>query len=172
MPQVELTEEQKDKILIEWNTRKDDPPSLLELIQLAFGEDFDGRSKEGRAVKKFLSTRNIKARAAHEYKPKEGLDLSKEQENFIKNNASTMTSVEIARVIFKDESISNLHQETRAVNEYIKSLGEDFETFESTDNVPIGDWKIPKTFVMAINRVIKYVPNSINKDKISPKQKK
>jgi len=49
-----LTEEQELKLLEEWNNRPDNPPSLTELVKLAFGrEDLDGRSKEGKAVKNF-----------------------------------------------------------------------------------------------------------------------
>ena len=60
----ELTEEQKQSILNEWNSRPDSPPSLLELIKIAFpNQNLDGRTKEGRSVKEFLSTRSIKARA-------------------------------------------------------------------------------------------------------------
>ena len=67
-----LTEEQEQTILNEWNSRPDSPPSLLELINLAFpDQNLDGRTKEGRAVKEFLASREIKARASHEYQPKE-----------------------------------------------------------------------------------------------------
>ena len=79
-----LTEEQKQKILDEWNSRPDSPPALLELIKLAFpDEEIDGRSKKGRAVKGFLASRKIKARGSHEYQPKE-TDLTEEQKEYIK----------------------------------------------------------------------------------------
>ena len=66
-----LTEEQEQIILNEWNSRPDSPPSLLELINLTFpDEGLDGRTKEGRAVKEFLASRDIKARASHEYQQK------------------------------------------------------------------------------------------------------
>ena len=49
-----LTEEQQLKLLNEWNNRLENPPSLVELVQLAFGrDDLDGRSKEVKAVKIF-----------------------------------------------------------------------------------------------------------------------
>ena len=69
---AKLTEEQKSIIIKEWNSRPDNPPALLELIRLAFpNENVDGRSKEGRAVKEFLGTRDIRARGAHEYQTKD-----------------------------------------------------------------------------------------------------
>ena len=43
-----LTEEQEQIILNEWNSRPNSPPSLLELIKLAFPDKkLDGRTKEG-----------------------------------------------------------------------------------------------------------------------------
>ena len=42
----QLTEEQQLKLLEEWNNRPDNPPSLVELVKLAFDrDDLDGRSK-------------------------------------------------------------------------------------------------------------------------------
>jgi hypothetical protein len=66
----ELTDKQKLDLLNTWNSRKDDPPSLLELIQDVAGfKGKDGRSKEGRAVKAYLASRQLKARGSHEYQP-------------------------------------------------------------------------------------------------------
>ena len=170
---MSLTEEQKQKILNEWNSRQENPPSLIELIHLVFGENFDGRSKEGKLVKDFLATRDIKARASHEYKAKKEIKLTDEQKDFVKNNALTMSAVEMARVTFSNEKLTNLHQETRAVNEYIKSLGDNIETFEPVENVPTGEYKSPKTLAAAVNKIIKFVPNAIDKNKkLSPRIKK
>ena len=81
-----LTEEQEQIILDEWNSRPDSPPSLLELIKLAFPEQsLDGRTKEGRAVKEFLASRSIKARASHEYQPKEKISLSEEDKTTVRS---------------------------------------------------------------------------------------
>ena len=98
---VELTNEQKAAVLSEWNNRPDNPPSLLELIRVAYPDkEYDGRTKEGRAVKKFLATRQIVADGAHVYKPKDKIGLTEEHKEYISNNAGMMSSVEIARIIF------------------------------------------------------------------------
>tara|TARA_Y100000593_G_scaffold86287_1_gene164725 strand:- start:2418 stop:3506 length:1089 start_codon:yes stop_codon:yes gene_type:complete len=168
-----LTEEQKNIILEEWNSREENPPSLLELIRLAFPDkpDIDGRSKEGRSVKAFLATRNLSADGAHVYKHKDKIDLTEEQIQFIENNAAMMKALEIAKVIFKNNELTNLNQETRTVSEYIKSL--DIEPYENTEEVPAAEsYKPPKTFVAAVARVNKYVPGGINKEKITRQEKK
>ena len=53
---IKLSEDQKENIVNEWNSRQRNPPSLLELIKIAFPDkNVDGRSKEGKAVKGFSS---------------------------------------------------------------------------------------------------------------------
>jgi hypothetical protein len=167
-----LTEEQEQTILNEWNSRPDSPPSLLELINLAFpDQNLDGRTKEGRAVKEFLASREIKARASHEYQPKEKIELSEEDKTFTKNNVEFMSSVEISRIIFKNPELTNLNQEARVVADFIKSLDED-RVFENPNEVPSEEYKPPKTFDKTLYRVNKYTNNSINKSKITSKNKK
>ena len=167
-----LTEEQKEIILNEWNSRLENPPSLLELIKLSYpnNPELDGRSKEGREIKTFLATRKIKAKGAHEYQAKEKIDLTEEQEQFIESNSSMMKSLEMAKVIFDDPSLTNLNQETRTVNDYIKTL--DITPFEDTNEVPSSVYKPPTTFHLAVSRVNKYVAGAIDKDKITSSVKK
>jgi len=163
----ELTEEQEQVILNEWNSRPDSPPSLLELIKLAFpDQNLDGRTKEGKAVKEFLATKSIQARASHQYQPKEKIELSNEDETFIKNNVEFMSSVEMARMIFKNPQLTNLNQEARTIGEYIRSL-DGAEVFENPEEIPSEEYKPPKTFDKTLYRVNKYTNNSINKSKIT-----
>ena len=166
-----LSSGQKKIILDLWNSRPDDPPSLLELIKAVFpDEDVDGRSKEGRAVKEFLATREIKARGAHEYQPKD-IVLSEEQKEYITNNVYTMKAVEIARILFSNERINNLNAETKVVNEFIKTLSPQ-DLYADPSDVPEDEYKPPRTQAAAITRVNKYVLDAIDKSKILPKQKK
>jgi len=172
MPKIELTESQIEKVIDEWNSRPDNPPSLLELIRIAFPDDsFDGRSKEGRAIKDFLATRKIKARGAHEYKPKDKIELTEDHKEFIRNNAAYMSPTEIARVIFKNDEITPLHQETRAVGEYAETA--DIQPFENPREPSAApDYKPPGTFDRTLSRVNKYIFESFVKSKMTPKQKK
>tara|TARA_Y100000593_G_scaffold30011_4_gene59511 strand:+ start:10810 stop:11898 length:1089 start_codon:yes stop_codon:yes gene_type:complete len=172
MNEITLTEEQQLRILEEWNSRPNNPPSLLELIQVAFpDEKVDGRSKEGKAVKQFLATRKIDARRSHEYKAKDKIELNEEQQEFVVNNAATMSANEMARVLFKNPELMPLSQETRTINDFIKTLDTKV-VFQDVEDVPEEDYKPPKTFFAMVNKVNKYVHEGLNKDKMSPKQKK
>ena len=171
MEEIFLTDSQKEKVLEEWNSRPNDPPSLLELIKAAGFIDKDGRSKDGKAVKQFLASREIKARGAHEYQPKKKINLTEEDKEFIVNNMSMMKPMEMARVIFKNPELTNLNQETRTVLEVVKENESAIQPYENPNEVP-SEYKPPKTFDQALARINKYMHNGINKAKITIKQKK
>ena len=171
---MNLSESQKESILNEWNNRPDDPPSLLTLTKIAFPnlDKVDGRCKEGKLVKAFLAESGLRARPANEYKPKQKIELSEEQKEFCTNNASMMSFVEIARVLFADESLNNLSQEAKAVKEYIDSLGNSVVPFEDQTRQELPDYKSPKTQAQALAKIKKFTPDDTNPDKITHKKKK
>lgn len=177
MEELKLTKEQQAAILDMWNNcSEDNPPSLLELIQQAAGfEGKDGRSKEGRAVKKFLASRKIKARAAHEYQAKEEIIWTDEEKEFMLNNVQTMKPMEMAKYLRKDETITVLSKETRAVRDFLASEGTSALGSGNPINQEeeIGDtYKPPKSQDRAINKINKYVNNAIDKDKLNSTLKK
>lgn len=168
----QLTDEQQLKILEAWNENPKSPPSLKDLTVLAWGGEFDGRSVEGRLIKEFLSTRQLKARAAQTYKPKDKIELTPEHQEFVANNVASMSSVEMARALFNNADITNLCQETRTVNEFVKTLDKKI-VFSDPDDVPKdAEYKPPKTLDKMLWRVNKYIHNGIEKDKMTPRQKK
>ncbi len=166
-----LSEEQKAKILNLWNSNPNNPPSLLELIKEAFpDQNIDGRSKEGKAVKAFLATREIKPLASHEYQPKK-MELTEEHEEFINNNFGMMSSVEMARIIFNNNELTNLNQESRAVDEYVKTLNPS-AAFQPQSEIPQENYRPPKTMHTAIIKINSYVLEGVDKGKLTPKNKK
>jgi len=167
-----LSQHQRGDIIKAWNSNPSQPPSLLELIKVAFPDkNVDGRSKEGRAVKAFLATREIKARAAHEYQAVDDVELSDENKEFIENNYKMMTFVEIARVLFANEKITNLNKEATVVQDYIKGIDPSHRT-EDEINIIHDRYKSPKTFDKTIVKINQHIAIPIDKNKISPLQKK
>jgi hypothetical protein len=171
MTTIELTDDQKKKILEEWNSRPSNPPSLAELTKLIFGEGFDGRSQEGKAIKNYLASRQIIPKKSHEYEAKGLIELTEEQKEYISNNCSTMTSVEMAKIIFKNNDLTNLNQETRSVGEYIKTLDTKV-VYSNPNNIPEGDYKPPTTFTRCLSRINRYVHEGIDETKLTGKQKR
>ena len=174
---VNLNEDQQLAILEEWNKRPDDPPYVKELIALVFPdipEDMkDGRSKYGRAVKKFLAEKSLKAKVTNKYYPKEKVELNEDQKEFITNNCSAMKPMDMARFIFEDDKISALDLRYKVLTEFISTLPNQIKYSENSEDVPVeGGYSPPKSESRAVVRVNKYVHNGIDKDKITPKIKK
>jgi len=175
MSQIILSEQQQDLITTIWNDNKDNPPSLLELTQKIFPEipNLDGRSLHGKAVKNFLASRSLKIKTKSEYTPKNRIDFTQDQKDYISNSASLMTPVEISRELFNNHSLSNLSIEARSVVEYLDSLPKQIQAVEPQDEQNNqGEYKPPKNLERAMVRVNRYVLNGIDKDKITAKQKK
>lgn len=174
MEDIQLTPDQEQKIISTWNNTPENPPSLKVLTELIFGEGFDGRSFQARAIKKFLSTRNLKAKTTTEYESKtEKIELSDAHKQYIQNNLVSMSSVEMARILFSNPSINNLNAETRAVHEYMRSLNvQGIFNREAEEDIPKTSYEPPKTFDQALKRINNYVTYADDRSKITPTQKK
>jgi hypothetical protein len=173
MNELVLNEDQQALIIKTWNDKKENPPSLQELTQLVFPEipNIDGRSLYGKAVKKFLASRDLKVKTKSEYTPKDRTEFTQEQKDFITNNAAMMTAVDLARSLFNNYTLSNLSIESRSVEGYLDTLPKQVKAIQTEEELQ-GDYKPPKNQERAMVRVNKYVLDGIDKDKISAKQKK
>lgn len=170
--QIVLSKDQEILLLKEWNDRPNNPPSLVELVKLAFNrDDLDGRSKEGKAVKEFLASRQIKPKKSHEYQAKGLIDLNNEQKEYISNNCHTMTGLEMAKVLFKNESLTNLSQETRSILEYMKTIPNNIK-FHQNENIPTEEYRPPRSEERMIAKINKYILDGIDKNKLTYKNKK
>jgi len=167
----ELSEEQKQLIVNAWNNApKDSPPSLKDLVQICFGGEHDGRSGEAKAVKKFLAEKHIKARVSYEYQPKATIELSEEAKEYIINHCSSMTAVEIARVLFNKKDLTILHNESRTVTNFIKTL-ESKILYQNPSIIPETNYRPPKTIKQSMDLVNKYILNCLD-PKIAEKDAK
>jgi hypothetical protein len=163
--EITLSDEQKLKILKAFNEATDDsPPSLKKMTEDCFGKCLDGRSKEGKAIKDFLLSRQLKAKAAHEYvKKTEAIALDSDQKVFIAENADTKKPLQITRELFLNDALSPLSSEFRVVNEYYLTLDPKVRGIAQDAEEPKEkEYKPPKTEEQAIARVNKYVLNGID----------
>ena len=170
-----LSVEQEKQILDFWNRTPDNPPGLKEITEHIFpGQNLDGRSDEGRAIKKALAKFNLKARAAHEVPSKTSeIKLTDEQQSFIVNNAANMTSLDMTKILFKNPNITNLNAETRAVNEFVKTLDTKVVFNQAANaDIPMGSYEPPNTLDKVLKRANKYVNGQIDKEKLTSKQRK
>ena len=116
---MNLSEQQKTIILEEFKKN----PNIIDITKKVFEDDsLDGRSKEGRAVIKYLAENGLKAKTT-KHKKVESIDLTQEQKNTIEQRVDAgWSSLQIAKDLFGD-SVKNLSKEQRTVHEYILTLG-------------------------------------------------
>ncbi len=162
-----LTEDQQKAVLQCWNNApKEHPLRIIDIVKAVFGDAYDARSKEGRMVKSFLASRQL---AVSQVKA-EDVVLQDEDKEFIENHCTTMTPVEMARVVFKNDRLTGVTKEAQVIAEFCKTLTT--KTYGDLKDVVDGEYKSPKSIDRVIARVNEYQHYSINKDKLTPNQKK
>ena len=142
---INLTQEQKDLILESFKT----DTNIINITKIVFDdESLDGRSKEGRAVTKFLAKNGLKAKTTKREKQKE-INLSDEQLNIIDSmRRDGFNTSEIADILF-NRTVPRLSAEWRAVNEVLHQEREESKE-EQTNYVPPN----------AVSRIIKKINDS------------
>ena len=161
---IELTDHQKDFIL---NLFKDDP-NIINITKKVFNDDkLDGRSKEGRAVSKFLAKNGMKAKTTKHEKAKD-VTLSDDQiESILIMIDDGLNTSQIADLLF-DKKVKRLSNEWRAVNEVVNQQ-EESDKDKGQDSS--GNYIPPQ----AVSRIIKKINDStgygLEEDRMSRNQK-
>lgn len=146
---IQLTDHQKEFIL---NIFKDDP-NIINITREVFGDDsLDGRSKEGRAVSKFLAKNGMKARTTKKEKGEEIVLTDEQIEQIHQLKDEGWNALQISNMIF-DKDVKRLTREWRAVQELIS---EEKEEQEEKGQDSSGNYVPPQ----ALSRVMKKINDS------------
>lgn len=181
---MKLSKEQVARLneRVEYYRTSKEVPDLLEMTRYIFDNKMlDGRSNEGKAVKIYLQEKKIDFSTR---KPKSrSVILTEKQEDFIRNNIKHgLSYLDVARILFEDPKLNNLHAESRAVLNFINAIqpgqgqvkqhtqtnhtAEDGEDFEQDLNIIVPsmgndfikeEYKPPKTIDQTLARLRKYV---------------
>jgi len=159
---MKLTQEQKDFIV----ENKDTITDLIELTRATFSDDtLDGRTKEGRAVRKFLVDENIGFNTT-QHEKKEDIKFNEEQEQFIIQYAEEgMTAYEIARIIFPEVNVTNLSKEVIEVASYIKE--KDVNLVSAKEDSLNEKYFPPRSPSRLIKKINEYSHSDINEKKMT-----
>lgn len=164
--QFELDDELKRQILEQFEKT----PDLMTITRTVFqDETLDGRSHQGRAVKKFLSELNLNYRTS-EIAPAPKRELTQEQKEFLmSDNIETgVTALDATRLCFKDRSIASLSVEHRMVMDFLKEYRPDI-----TEEQPVVEkWLAPKALSKAIKKVNDWAGGNYDELTMPTKQKK
>ena len=145
---MKLNEEQEE--FLSKNSKK--YQDLNVLTQKCFDdEELDGRTKEGRAVRKYVIENDIKFNTKFKAK-QEPIKFTKEQKDFIIQQAKEgLSSLEIAKLLFPDKRVTPLSLEQRAVLEVIRDVNPDI--MPSKDSGALDSYIAPK----ATSRIVKKI---------------
>jgi hypothetical protein len=188
-----LTEEQQS--IIRLSFQDGSTPNLSDLTKKVFNDaSLDGRSKQGRCIKEYISEFKIGKVKVNVIEKVEPYILSEEQKEKIKAavGGKDFSSLAFARDLFGDNSISSLHREYRAVSEYMRILDDekdkkslrisDSGEFESINYQPSSNFKRsetpaeqyrpPATIMHAIARINKYLNYGWKEDTLKRAQLK
>jgi|TARA_R100001460_G_scaffold50339_2_gene88670 hypothetical protein len=152
---MDLSEEQKQ--FLKENAAK--ITSLIDLTRQCFeDEKLDGRSKEGRAVRKFLVENSINFKTTATSRT-EDIELTQQQKDFILEQAeSGLSSLEIAKIIFPERNVKSLSNEQRTVLAFIRDVNPDI--IPSQDGAALNSYISPKS----LSRIIKKINDATGLD--------
>jgi hypothetical protein len=145
---MDLSEQQKE--FLRQNASR--IPDLIDLTKQCFGDDdLDGRSREGRAVRKFLVENSIDFKTTSR-EPTENIELTREQREFIIQQAEDgLSSLEIARIVFPSRQVRPLSNEQRTVLAEIRSVNPDI--LPSQDKGALHSYLSPKSPSRIIKKI-------------------
>ena len=161
---IVLSNIQKELVLNRWKDESKTPPSIAELLKLAFPkENLDGRSRAASLIKELLVENGCDV---SERVDKDDGELKPEHKEYIRNNCSSMKIMEMARVLFGN-NIQPGSMEVKQISALVRSFG-------GEKNDDIKEYVAPNTVDRTVARIREYVEEAKNWDakKLTPGQKK
>ena len=133
-------------------------PDLMELTKQCFADaipvhadHLDGRSREGRAVRKFLCDNSITYTTTGRT-PCEKIEFTPEQKEFVLQQAGEgLSSLEIAKIVFADRRVGPLSNEQRAVLTLIREVNPDI--LPSQDSGALNSYIGPKSASRIVKKI-------------------
>ena len=161
---MELTQEQQDRV--KEILQKNSEATLTEITAYAYNdENIDSRSKEGRALKQFLLENNIEYKNRSVFQ-RDRVALTAEQEEFIKNNYKNQHYLDMAKILFKNNTLTHLSLESREVNKLVEKIQKSDPTYlemktyapaETTPTGAMGEYFAPRRLDQTLYRINKYL---------------
>jgi hypothetical protein len=142
--------------------------SLTEITAYVYENDkIDSRSKEGRILKQYLLNNNIEYKNRSVFQ-RDRVSLTKDHEEFIKNNYKNQHYLDMAKILFKNNNLTHLSLEAREVNKYVNKLQKADPTYlematyspkeeESKNTNPLGEYFPPRRIDQTLYRINKYL---------------
>lgn len=146
---IKLSEEQKQYIRDNFK----ETPNLLDLTKAVFKDDsLDGRSKEGRAVKKFLADQSMEYKTS-KWDKVEDIHLTDSQIEFTKSQAKNgLSAFQIAELIWPETPVKRFSKQHLAVLDFLREYEPAYvHDSESAVNKSYSPPKLASTALSKIN---------------------
>jgi hypothetical protein len=159
---MELNDEQKQ--FIRDNFKEN--PNLIELTRKVFdNEDLDGRCREGRAVREFLTEENLEYKTTAKEKLPDIL-LSEQQEEFIKSQAENgLSAFQIAEILFPDSNVRRLSKEHLTILEFLREYEPSF--VHESETAVNRAYAAPRQFSTCVKKVNTYTMQELEDGKLT-----
>lgn len=162
-----LTEKQKELIKNNYKAISD----LTRLTQMVSGnESLDGRSKIGRAIRKFMVEQGLDYETTVHRKVDDIVLTDEEKEFLDSHTGQNMSSIQLAELLWPDREIKKLSKEQRVVADYVKNHHPDFVR---TDESALGiRYSPPKAISRSIKKINDFAGKNLNESKLQMQDKK
>ncbi len=163
---IELNEQQQEILRDSCQSISD----LNQLTKIVFKNDsLDGRSREGRAVRKFLIESKLDFKTSQHEKV-EDIVLTKEEKEFLDQYAGeNMTSMQLAQLLWPNKEIKKLSKEQRVIANYVR---DNFSEVTLDDDAIGLKYTPPKAQSRVIKKINDYCGPQINDDKLTMQERK
>lgn len=159
---MNLTNEQKEFLVANFKEN----PSLIDLTRRLFGDpELDGRTKEGRAVREFLSSQNLEYETSA-WEKIEDIDLSEAQIDFIKNQAENgLSAFQISEILFPDITVKRFSKHHLSVLNFLREYEPNF--VHESESAINKEYNAPRTDSVTIDKINEFAHIGLKKDKIT-----
>jgi len=159
---MDLSEEQKEFLISNFKEN----PSLIDLTRRLFGDpDLDGRTKEGRAVRKFLASQNLEYETSA-WEKVDDIDLTEAQIDFIKAQASNgLSAFQIAEILFPDISIKRFSKHHVCVLDFLRENEPGF--VHESETAINKEYQPPKDVPSAMDKINEFAHTAFQENKMT-----
>lgn len=145
-------------------------PDLIELTRATFKDGtIDGRSKQGRAVREYLASKDMKYKTTKHKEVKPVL-LTEEQKSFIEQYSNDgMSSFQIAQLLFPEDEVKKLGRHQRTVAQYLEAVKRRQKEERRNDRAK---YDPPQDFESCVYLVNLYTNNNFKEEELKVVDKK
>ena len=163
----ELTEQQKQLIKNNYKSISD----LTRLTQMVSGDEtLDGRSKIGRAIRKFMVAQGLDY-ATSTHQKVDDIVLTEQEKEFLDSYAGqNMSSIQLAELLWPNKEIKKLSKEQRVIADYIKNHHPDF--VKSEESALGTKYSPPKALSRSIKKINDFAGKDLDESRLQMQDKK